>query len=60
MLAFGAGTLPAMMGLTLAAPVLATLLAEHRTRRVIGLALLLLAAWAVLLAPSPGAGGHHH
>lgn len=55
MLVFGLGTLPAMLGLTLAVPTLSALLAERRTRRIIGLALLLLASWSAVLAlPGPG------
>jgi len=49
MLAFGAGTLPAMLGLTVAAPALATFLEDRTVRRVIGFALLVLALWTVLM-----------
>jgi sulfite exporter TauE/SafE len=58
MLAFGVGTLPAMLGLTLAAPALSAFLADSWTRRLVGVGLILLAAWsAILLAGSPGS--HH-
>ena len=62
MLVFGAGTLPAMLGLTLAAPVLDTVLRDKTFRRFIGLGLVILAAWALLTASASmaGGGGHHH
>jgi len=60
MLAFGAGTLPAMLGLTLASPLLSAFLADRWTRRLIGLALVLLAVWAVFLAWPVGTEGHLH
>jgi len=59
MLAFGAGTLPALMGLTLAAPALAALLGDRPFRRLIGAALVLLAAWSIVLLV-PGGGAHSH
>ena len=49
MLAFGAGTLPAMLGLTAAAPALATFLEDRTVRRVIGFALVVLAVWTVVM-----------
>ena len=49
MLAFGAGTLPAMLGLTAAAPALASFLEDRTVRRVIGFALVVLALWTVLM-----------
>lgn len=58
MLAFGIGTLPALLGLTLWAPALATLLQDKWFRRAIGLALILLAAWSVLMMGNGDA--HHH
>jgi len=48
MLAFGAGTLPAMLGLTVAAPALASFLEDRTVRRVIGFALIVLALWALM------------
>jgi sulfite exporter TauE/SafE len=47
MIFFGIGTLPSMLGLTLAAPGLASLLSDRTFRRFMGLALLILAAWMV-------------
>ena len=49
MLAFGAGTLPAMLGLTAAAPALSSFLEDRAVRRVIGFALVVLALWTVLM-----------
>ena len=49
MLAFGAGTLPAMLGLTAAAPALATFLEDRTVRRLIGFALIVLAVWTLLM-----------
>lgn len=62
MLAFGAGTLPAMLGLTAAAPALATFLQDRTVRRVIGFALLVLALWALITmwAASQGQMNHMH
>jgi hypothetical protein len=60
MLAFGLGTLPAMLGLTLAAPGLASLLSDRGFRRFIGLSLVLLAAWMGFTLWSASGGVHHH
>lgn len=67
MLAFGIGTLPSMLGLTLAAPALATVLRDRDFRRFIGLSLILLAIWMVFSTYSMGGFGpalqgssHHH
>ena len=60
MLAFGVGTLPALLGLTLWAPALATLLQDKWFRRAIGVALILLAAWSVLIMGGAGEGHHAH
>lgn len=60
MLAFGAGTLPAMTGLTAAAPALSTFLEDKTVRRVIGLSLVVLAMWALFLALSAQGSGRHH
>jgi sulfite exporter TauE/SafE len=49
MLAFGVGTLPAMLGLTAAAPALASFLEDRTVRRVIGFALVVLAVWTALM-----------
>ncbi len=59
MLGFGLGTLPALMGLTLAAPALATVLQDQAFRRIVGAGLVLLAVLSVLFG-LPGDGHHHH
>jgi len=59
MLAFGAGTLPALLGMTLWAPSLAGFLQERATRRLVGAGLLLLAAWTGFVLWSMAAGGGH-
>jgi sulfite exporter TauE/SafE len=63
MLAFGLGTLPAMLGLTAAAPALSAFLEDRTVRRVIGFALVVLAIWTVAMmwgAMSQGATSHAH
>jgi sulfite exporter TauE/SafE len=60
MVAFGIGTLPAMLGLTMAAPALATFLGDRLVRRIVGFSLVVLAAWMVLTLPGSPAGGHAH
>jgi len=60
MLAFGAGTLPAMLGLTVAAPALATFLGDRTVRRVIGFALLVLALWTVFMVWGASQGPTDH
>jgi sulfite exporter TauE/SafE len=60
MLSFGVGTLPALLGLTLWAPALATLLQDRLFRRAIGAALILLAAWSVVIMGGPASDAHHH
>ena len=63
MLAFGAGTLPAMLGLTAAAPALSSFLEDRTVRRVIGFALVVLALWTVLMmwaAINQGPMNHTH
>ena len=67
MLAFGLGTLPSMLGLTLAAPALASVLRDSHFRKFIGLSLILLAVWMVVslynmggFTPSEPGTGHHH
>jgi len=49
MLAFGAGTLPAMLGLTAAAPALSAFLEDRMVRRLIGFALVVLAVWTIVM-----------
>jgi len=49
MLAFGLGTLPSMLGMSLAAPALAVMLSDRWTRKLMGVALILLAVLSVTL-----------
>ena len=60
MLAFGIGTLPAMLGLTAAAPVLASFLGDRTVRRVIGFALIVLALWTLVMMWGADQGGMNH
>ena len=56
MFAFGVGTAPAMLGLTVAAPALGTFLNDKLVRRIVGFSLVVLAIWMVIPMLS---GGHH-
>ena len=49
MFAFGLGTLPSMLGMSMAAPALAALLSDRWTRKLMGAALILLAVLSVAL-----------
>ena len=60
MLAFGLGTLPAMLGLTAAAPALSAFLEDRTVRRLIGFALVVLALWSVLMMWGMSGGGASH
>jgi len=62
MFAFGVGTAPAMMGLTVAAPALGTFLSDRLVRRIVGFSLIVLAIWMVIpfLGGGHGAGHAHH
>lgn len=60
MFAFGLGTAPAMMGLTVAAPALSTFLGDKAVRRIVGFSLIVLAVWMLLPMVSGGQGGHAH
>ena len=61
MVAFGVGTLPSMLGMSLAAPVFAAVLTDQWTRRFMGAAMVLLAVLSFsLLAVSMQAGEHQH
>ncbi len=60
MLSFGVGTMPAMLGLTLAAPALASMLQDKTVRRIIGFALVVLAAWTLFMMWNATQGGMHH
>lgn len=60
MAAFGAGTLPAMLGLTMAAPALSVFLGDRAVRRIVGFSLIVLATWMFLTLFAGQGGGHHH
>jgi sulfite exporter TauE/SafE len=61
MFAFGLGTAPAMLGLTLAAPALQSFLSDRFVRRIVGFSLVVLALWmAAGLLAAPGGGHAHH
>ena len=62
MLAFGLGTLPSMLGMSLAAPTLAMLLNDKWTKKLMGAALILLAVLSVALmvVKMQGQGSHKH
>jgi sulfite exporter TauE/SafE len=58
MLAFGLGTLPSMLGMSLAAPTLAALLSDKWTRKLMGAALVFLAVLSVSLMVVKMQGKH--
>jgi uncharacterized protein len=58
MLAFGLGTLPALLGLTLGAASLGQWLRQPHVRRVAGVLVLACAAWTAAPMVGHGAGGH--
>jgi sulfite exporter TauE/SafE len=60
MLAFGAGTLPAMLGLTAAAPALSSFLEDRTVRRLIGFALVILALWTMVMTWNMGQAQMSH
>lgn len=60
MLAFGLGTLPAMLGLTLAAPALSSFLADRAVRRIVGFSLVVLAGWMFLTLIAGSGSMHAH
>jgi len=60
MLAFGLGTLPSMLGMSLAAPALAATLSDVWTRKLMGAALILLAVLSVVLMTINIQSEHHH
>jgi len=60
MMAFGAGTLPAMLGLTVAAPALSAFLSDRFVRRIVGFSLVVLALWMFFTLLGAAGGGHHH
>ena len=60
MIAFGLGTLPSMLGMSLAAPALAAFLTDQWTRRLLGAAMILLAVLSVsLMVINMQNKGHH-
>jgi sulfite exporter TauE/SafE len=61
MFAFGLGTLPAMLGLTLAAPALNAFLSDRTVRRIVGFSLVVLAVWMAFgLFAAQHPIGHDH
>ena len=62
MFAFGAGTLPSMLGMSLAAPALAALLSDKWTKKLMGAALIFLAVLSVTLMVirMQGKNEHYH
>jgi sulfite exporter TauE/SafE len=62
MLVFGLGTLPSMLGMSLAAPALAAMLSDQWTKKLMGAALILLAVISVslMVIRMQGRGGHQH
>ena len=62
MLAFGLGTIPSMLGMSLAAPALAAMLSDRWTKKLMGAALILLAVISVALMAirMQGRSEHHH
>ncbi len=49
MMSFGLGTMPAMLGLTMAAPLLNIILKDPLIKKIIGFALVVLAAWTLFM-----------
>jgi sulfite exporter TauE/SafE len=60
MLAFGAGTLPAMLTSTLAAARIQRILANRNTRIASGALLLLFGSWLLLSSVTMASHAHHH
>ena len=62
MMAFGLGTLPSMLGVSLAAPALSAMLNDRWARKLMGTALILLAVLSLSLmyVKVQGKQGHHH
>ena len=62
MFAFGVGTLPSMLGMSLAAPTLAVVLSDKWTRKLMGAALIFLAVLSVslMVIKMQGKDGHQH
>jgi hypothetical protein len=49
-----------MLGLTLATPALASMLQDKTVRRIIGFALVVLAAWTLFMMWNAAHSGMHH
>ena len=62
MFAFGLGTMPSMLGMSLAAPALAVMLSDQWTKKLMGAALILLAVISVslMVIRMQGRGEHQH
>jgi len=62
MMAFGLGTLPSMLGMSLAAPTLAAMLSDKWTKKLMGAALILLAVLSasLMIVKMQGQGMHQH
>ena len=62
MFSFGIGTLPSMLGMSLAAPALATILSDRWTRKLMGVALIVLALISVtiMVVRMQSSDGHHN
>lgn len=60
MLAFGVGTLPSMLGLTVAAPALSSFLGDRTVRRMIGFSLVVLALWTLVMMWNMSQGQMNH
>jgi sulfite exporter TauE/SafE len=62
MFTFGLGTLPSMLGMSLAAPALAALLSDRWARRLMGAAMVLLAVLSVslMVIHAQSRGEHQH
>jgi sulfite exporter TauE/SafE len=60
MLGFGLGTLPSMLGLTVAAPALNAFLSDRVVRRIVGFSLAVLAIWMFLMLTTATGGARHH
>ena len=60
MFAFGLGTLPSMLGMSLAAPALAALLSDQWTRKLMGTAMILLAILSLSLILIHSQSHQHH
>lgn len=62
MLVFGLGTIPSMLGMSLAAPALAAMLNDRWTKKLMGAALILLAviSVALMVIRMQGRSEHHH